>query len=343
MKLELETLPAVLSIEQAIAAGEFLGRPRRIDRGDAAEVLARAEHVIEGCLQTGGQEHFYLETQAALAVPGENSSITVYSSTQNPSEIQSMVAHCLGLRQNQVVCIATRMGGAFGGKESQAAHPAVIAAALVAHKTGRPARLVYPRDLDMRSTGKRHPYLSRFRAGFAVRRHDRRVGPRALLRRRVCLRPFTGRDGSLNPACRQRLFHSSIRGDRDGLPNESAAEYRDARLRRSAGHRRDRKRGRRRSPLYLRIDPLLECAGELYGGEGRDVTPYGQIVSRNTLPAVIEQLAKSSDYATPRENRDDRTRTRDLSAGDLARAGQVRHLVHAAHTEPGQCAGQHLY
>ena len=77
-----------------------------------------------------------------------------------------MVAHCLGLRQNQVVCIATRMGGAFGGKESQAAHPAVIAS-LVAHTDGRPARLVYPRSLDMRITGKRHPYLSRYRAGFS--------------------------------------------------------------------------------------------------------------------------------------------------------------------------------
>ena len=82
-----------------------------------------------------------------------------------------MVAHCLGLRQNQVVCNATRMGGGFGGKESQAAHPAVLAS-LVALKTGRPARLVYPRSLDMRITGKRHPYLSRYRAGF---RHDGRI------------------------------------------------------------------------------------------------------------------------------------------------------------------------
>ena len=172
-------------------------------------------------------------------------SITVYSSTQNPSEIQSMVAHCLGLRQNQVVCIATRMGGAFGGKESQAAHPAVIAA-LVAHRTGRPARLVYPRSLDMRSHGQAASLSFSLSGRLPVRRHDRRVGPRALLRRRVCLRPFIGRDGSLDPACRQRIFHSSLFGDRDGLPNESAAEYRDARIRRSAGHRRDRERGRRR-------------------------------------------------------------------------------------------------
>ena len=158
-------VPPVLSIDQAIAAGEFLGPTRRIVRGEVEPALARAAHVIEGSFRTGGQEHFYLEPQAALAVPGENGSILVYSSTQNPSEIQAMVAHCLGLRQNEVVCIATRMGGGFGGKESQAAHPALLAA-LVAKKTGRPARLVYTRNLDMRITGKRHPYYSRYRAGF---------------------------------------------------------------------------------------------------------------------------------------------------------------------------------
>ena len=95
--------------------------------------------MIEGTFRTGGQEHFYLETQAALAIPGEGGQMTVHSSTQNPSEIQAVVAHCLGSAQNMVVCICTRMGGGFGGKESQAAHPALLAA-LVAHKTGRPAR-----------------------------------------------------------------------------------------------------------------------------------------------------------------------------------------------------------
>ena len=161
-------------------AGAAPGRPddRRGDRrpalhradaanraGDAAAALARAEHVLEGTFRTGGQEHFYLETQAALAIPGEAGQITVHSSTQNPSEVQDTVAHCLGLHQNQVVCVCTRMGGGFGGKESQAAHPALLAA-LVASRTGRPARIVYPRDLDMRVTGKRHPYLSRYKVGF---------------------------------------------------------------------------------------------------------------------------------------------------------------------------------
>ena len=176
VKVGLEELPAVLSIDQAIAAGAFLGERRRIARGDADGVLAHAPHVIEGTFRTGGQEHFYLETQAALAVPGEGGSLVVYSSTQNPSEIQAMVAHCLGLHQSQVVCIATRMGGAFGGKESQAAGPAMLAS-LVAHKTGRPARLVYSRELDMQDHRQAAPVSRAVSRRLRARRAD--LGRRA--------------------------------------------------------------------------------------------------------------------------------------------------------------------
>ena len=97
IRLEVEPLPAVLSIDDAIAGGHFIGPTRRLARGDADAALEQAEHVIEGTFRTGGQEHFYLETQAALAIPGEAGQITVHSSTQNPSEIQAVVAHCLGL------------------------------------------------------------------------------------------------------------------------------------------------------------------------------------------------------------------------------------------------------
>ena len=187
----------------------FHGATRRLGAGELEAALARAEHVIEGTFRTGGQEHFYLETQAVLAIPGEGGQMTVHSSTQNPSEVQAVVAHCLGIPQNKVVCVCTRMGGGFGGKESQAAHPAVLAA-LVAHKTGRPARLVYPRDLDMRVTGKRHPYLSRYRAGFDA---DGRIEalPRAFLGRRLLGRPFAGGDGTIDAPCRQRVFHTQYR------------------------------------------------------------------------------------------------------------------------------------
>jgi xanthine dehydrogenase large subunit len=312
LKFELQALPAVLSIEQAIAERQFLGGPRRITRGDAVAALARAEHLIEGSLRTGGQEHFYLETQAALAVPGENGSITVYSSTQNPSEVQALVAHCLALRQNQVVCVATRMGGAFGGKESQAAHPALIAS-LVAHKTGRPARLVYPRKLDMRSTGKRHPYLSRYRASFLS---DGRIEAVAL-----DLYSDGGAACDLSLAVMDRAIlhadnayyipHFTVNGTvcRTNLPPNTAMRGFGAPQGIAAIENVIED-----VAAFLGIDPLLVRRRNLYGGAGRDVTPYGQIVSRNTLPRVIEELAESSDY----------TRRRDEAA--RASAASLTHL-----------------
>jgi xanthine dehydrogenase large subunit len=160
-----EELPPILTIEEAIAANAFLGDPRYISRGDAAGALATADHVIEGVFENGGQDHFYLESQAALVVPGEHGALTVHSSTQHPTEVQHVIAHLLGLAMNQVVVITKRMGGGFGGKESQATHPAAMAA-LVVQKTKRPARIAYDKDLDMHATSKRHPFRNRYRAGF---------------------------------------------------------------------------------------------------------------------------------------------------------------------------------
>src|SRR6185436_11157731 len=111
------------------------------------------------------QDHFYLESQAALAYPGEHNQLTVHSSTQNPTEVQEVIAHLLGLQMNQVVVLTKRMGGAFGGKECQATHPAVMAA-LVAHKTKRPARIAYGKDDDMCVTGGRHPFQNDYKVAF---------------------------------------------------------------------------------------------------------------------------------------------------------------------------------
>ncbi len=299
VRLELQPLPAVLSIDQAIEAGQFLGEPRRIARGDVPGALARAEHLIEGSLRTGGQEHFYLETQAALAIPGEHASISVYSSTQNPSEIQAMVAHCLGLRQNQVVCIATRMGGAFGGKESQAAHPALLAS-LVAAKTGRPARLVYPRSLDMRMTGKRHPYLSRYRAGFLS---DGRIEALSLELYSdggsACDLSLAVMDRSILHAENAYFIpHFSVSGRAccTNLPPNTAMRGFGAPQGIAAVENVIEE-----IAAFLGIDPLLVRRRNCYGGEGRDVTPYGQVVARNTLPLVVETLAESAEYSRRRD------------------------------------------
>jgi len=165
VRAEFEPLPAILTIEQAIAAGSFLTDMFRLSRGDVSVLDASALR-IDGELSIGGQEHFYLETQAAVAWVDEAGGIAVHSSTQHPSETQEIVARVLGLTRNQVTVECLRMGGAFGGKEVQANAWAAIAA-LGASKTGRPVRVRLTRTLDMALTGKRHPYLVRYSAGFS--------------------------------------------------------------------------------------------------------------------------------------------------------------------------------
>jgi xanthine dehydrogenase large subunit len=160
-----EPLPPILSIEDAIAAGSFLTEPERMRRGDPARALAAAPHRLSGSLFMNGQEHFYLETQAALASVDETGHLFVQSSTQHPSETQEIVARVLGVRRHEVIVQCLRMGGAFGGKEVQANAWAAVAA-LGARKLRRPVRVRLTRAQDMAMTGKRHPFLARFDVGF---------------------------------------------------------------------------------------------------------------------------------------------------------------------------------
>jgi xanthine dehydrogenase large subunit len=165
IRVEYESLPAILTIPQAIEAESFLTDTLRLSRGDCS-VLQSSALRIDGELAIGGQEHFYLETQAAIAWVDESGGVAAYSSTQHPSETQEIIARALGLHRNQVTVECGRMGGAFGGKEVQANAWAAIAA-LGAWKTGRPVRVRLTRELDMALTGKRHPYLARYSAGFS--------------------------------------------------------------------------------------------------------------------------------------------------------------------------------
>jgi xanthine dehydrogenase molybdopterin binding subunit len=165
VEVEYEPLPALLSIEAAEAAGSFHTEPHVITRGDAAAALADAPRTLEGTLHIGGQEHFYLETQAAYAEVGEDGDVRVVSSTQHPTEIQTAVSDVLHLPRNQVVVESPRMGGGFGGKETQGNTWAALVA-LAAWHTKRPVRVQLDRDLDLELTGKRHPFFARFRVGF---------------------------------------------------------------------------------------------------------------------------------------------------------------------------------
>jgi xanthine dehydrogenase large subunit len=313
-RLVVEEMPAVLTIDEAIARGQFIGPSRRIARGDVEAGFAEADHVVEGTFRTGGQDHFYLETQAALAVP-QGGIITVHSSTQNTSEIQGLVAHCLGLRQNQVVCTCARMGGGFGGKETQAAHPAILAA-LVALGTGRPARVVYPRQLDMRVTGKRHPYLVRYKVGFSG---DGRINALA-----SDFFSDGGASADLSIAVMERSMlhaenayyipHVAITGRvcRTNLPSNTAM------------------RGFGGPQGIAAMENVIEEVAARLGldaldvrrinayGPGRDVTPYGEVLPSNTLPTLLERLAETSGY---------RRRRADVSRFNAASRTHVKGLA----------------
>jgi xanthine dehydrogenase large subunit len=165
VKVEYRALSHILTIEEAIAAESFHSGPHRIRRADAASAIAGSPNRLFGELAIGGQEHFYLETQCAIARLDETGGMLVDSSTQHPSETQDVVARVLGLPRHQVTVQCLRMGGAFGGKEVQA-NPWAAIAALGAWKTKRPVRVRLPRHLDMAMTGKRHPFLAKFAAGF---------------------------------------------------------------------------------------------------------------------------------------------------------------------------------
>ncbi|MFL6797735.1 MAG: xanthine dehydrogenase molybdopterin binding subunit [Xanthobacteraceae bacterium] len=158
-------LTAVLTLDEALARESYVSPPQTIARGEVDSMLAAAPYRSSGELRCGGQDHFYLEGQIALATPGEGDDIHVLSSTQHPTEVQHGVAHLLGLPFSAVTVEVRRMGGAFGGKESQATMIAGIAAVL-AWKTRKPVKLRLPRDDDMRATGKRHPFLIRYDVGF---------------------------------------------------------------------------------------------------------------------------------------------------------------------------------
>jgi len=295
IRVDYEELKPILTIEEAIAAQEFIGESRLIKRGDADAAIAQADHVLEGIFENQGQDHFYLESQAAIVYPGENGALTVHSSTQNPTEVQEVIAHLLGLQMNQVVVLTKRMGGGFGGKECQATHPAAIAA-LVAQKTRRAARVVFDKDMDMHVTGKRHPFRNRYRVGFT------RTGE--IAGAKFDLYSDGGAYADLSPAVMARamthvdnayyLPHVEIRGTvcRTHTPPNTAF------------------RGFGGPQGVITIENVMEeIAAKLkkdaldvrrtncYQIETRNLTPYGEPVEHNTLPRLFTELPERCDYA----------------------------------------------
>jgi xanthine dehydrogenase large subunit len=162
--LEIAARPPVLDPREAAARGQLLQPARTFAIGDVEAAWGQCAHVVTGRVESGAQEHFYLETQGALAVPLENGTLRVHSATQSPTGVQKQIARVLGVPMHAVEVDVRRLGGAFGGKEDQAT-PWAVMCALGCVVTGKPVRLTLDRHDDLRMTGKRHPYSSDYRIG----------------------------------------------------------------------------------------------------------------------------------------------------------------------------------
>ncbi len=292
-----EPLPAILTLDEALAREDARVLPSRlIKRGDPDAAIARAAHRLRGTLRIGGQDHFYLEGQIAVSHPGEQGDMLIYSSTQNPSEIQHLVARALAVPDHSVICETRRMGGGFGGKESQAAIPAAISA-LLAARTRRPVKCRLDRDDDMVLTGKRHPFRIDYDVGFDetgviggvnfMLAGDCGFSPdlsggindRAMMHIDNCY--FLENISILSHRCKTNtVSHTAFRGF-GGPQGIMGIEYVLDEIAR-----------------HLRRDPLEIRRRNFYGTQTRNVTPYGMTVEDNIIGELVDELARSANYTT---------------------------------------------
>lgn len=292
-RIDYEPLPALLTIEAAQAAGSLIEPTQRMARGDVDTALAAAPLGLAGGFDIGGQDHFYLEGQVAVATPGEDGQMHILSSTQHPSEVQHLVAHMLHRSSADVTVEVRRMGGAFGGKETQAALFAA-ASALVAHRTGRPAKFRCDRDDDMAMTGKRHAFRIGYDVGFDARGH--------VLALKLRLASRCGATVDLSPAINDRaMFHA------DNCYYLPAVEIVSERLKtNTVSDTAFRGFGGPQGMIaierimddvaaHLGLDPLDVRTANLYG-PGRDVAPYGMTIADNIAPQIIARLRADSRY-----------------------------------------------
>jgi xanthine dehydrogenase large subunit len=289
-----EELPAILTPQAAKAAGSYVLPPMRLQRGDAQAAFERAPHVVRGELFVGGQEQFYLEGQIAYAIPKENRGMLVQCSTQHPSEMQHVVAHALGLHSHHVTVECRRMGGGFGGKESQSALWAA-AAAIAAALTKRPVKLRADRDDDMLVTGKRHCFYYEYEAGYdddgkiVAARVDMtlRAGFSADLSGPVATRAVCHFDNAyylsdvdIRAGCGKTNTQSNTAFRGFGGPQGAIAiEYIIDEIARNLG----------RDPLDIR-------RANFYGKTERNETPYGQVIVDNVIDELTAELEATSAY-----------------------------------------------
>ncbi len=298
-RIDYETLPAILGIREAIAAASFIAPTHTIVRGEPLPRLASSPQRLQGMLELGGQDHFYLEGQIAVALPQEDGGMLVVSSTQHPSEVQHLVAHALGRHAHEVSVHCRRMGGGFGGKESQAALLA-CAAAVAAVRSGRPVKLRLDRDDDMVITGKRHEFLADYDVGFDA-------GGR-ILALSLTMASRCGYSLDLSSAVNDRalchvdnayfLEHLQVVSHRCKTNTVSNTAFRGF--------------GAPQGMMIIEsvLDDVARTLGldaldvrrlNFYGVTDRNVTHYGMTVEDNVMPRIAAELEATSDYRRRRE------------------------------------------
>lgn len=297
-KVEYEPLPVTVTAEQALEQKLFVRPDHTQQRGNPETAIASAEHRLQADLRVGGQEHFYLEGQACLVEPTEDAGVFVHTSSQNPTEVQKLVAEVLGLPINEVQVEVRRMGGGFGGKETQAA-PLACISALLARKTGRAVKYRMARADDMVQTGKRHDFYYTYDIGFdnkgVLQGSDIMVAGRC------------GFSPDLSDAIVDRaMFHSDngyclgearVVGHRCKTHTVSNTAFR------GFGGPQGMmiiERAMDDIARHLGMDPLDVRKNNLYG-PGRDTTHYGQKIEQHVLPEMIDSLEASSEYRARRK------------------------------------------
>ena len=301
-QIDIDRTDPILTIEQALAANSrFEDGPRIYQKGDATAALQQASQTLSGSINIGGQEHFYLEGQAALALPQDNDDMVVHSSTQHPTEIQHKVAEALGVPMHAVRVETRRMGGGFGGKESQG-NALAIACAVAASKTGRPCKMRYDRDDDMIITGKRHDFRIDYTVGFDTK------GKITALDFTHFTRCGWGMDLSL-PVADRAMLHADnayhldnirITSHRLRTNTQSATAFRGfggpqgiVGIERVMDH----------IAHHLDADPLAVRRANYYADAPStqvQTTPYHQPVKDGIINALTDRLVASSDYVARR-------------------------------------------
>ena len=290
-------LPAVLTAREAHAIGQYVLPPMHLSRGDAAAALAASPHRLDGEWAVGGQEQFYLEGQISYALPQENQALLIHCSTQHPSEMQQLVAHAMGWQAHQVTVQCRRMGGGFGGKESQSALFACVAA-IAAQRLRRPVKLRVDRDDDFLVTGRRHGFDYRWSVGFD---DEGRI-----LGAEIDLISNCGHSADLSaPVMARALCHFD---NAYWLPHVAMHGY-CARTN-TQSNTAFRGFGGPQGALAIEmildgiarrlgLDPLLVRQRNFYR-EGQDLTPYGQRVESNLIQPLTDRLIETSGYAARR-------------------------------------------